>query len=159
MPKQPPVDVQPIAEWRRVAAYVLCRDGDGLILLTRFRYDGHPDSGKWTMPGGAMEWGEEPAETAARELEEETGLRADIGRILGVFSRWYDAREAYRGVAGHVIGIVFEGANARGVLRTEFSGDPDDTTDAAAWFTLEEARALPHVELVAFCLELCGPLR
>jgi 8-oxo-dGTP pyrophosphatase MutT (NUDIX family) len=147
---------QPNAEWRRVAAYVLCRDHDGRILLTRFKLEGHPDSGKWTMPGGGMEWGEEPAETATRELEEETGLRADIGRVAGVFSRWYGATEAYIGAPGHVIGIVFDGMNVRGNLRTEFVGDPDDTTDAAAWFTLEEARALPHVELLAYCLELCG---
>lgn len=141
-------------EWRRAAAYVLCRDADGRILLTRFVHEGSPDSGKWTMPGGGMEWGEEPSETAARELEEETGLVADIGRVAGVFSRWYTSDESVRGKAGHVIGIVYEGTNARGVLRTEFSSDPDNTTDAAGWFTLEEARALPHVELVAYCLNL-----
>ncbi len=143
------------AEWRRAAAYVLCRDGDGRILLTRFVHEGSPDAGKWTMPGGGMEWGEDPIETAAREFEEETGLDVDIGRVLGVFSRWYTADESARGKAGHVIGIVYEGTNMRGVLRTEFSRDPDNTTDAAAWFTLDEARALPHVELVTYCLELC----
>ena len=146
---------QKVAEWRRVAAYVLCRDVSGRILLTRFTHAGHPDSGKWTMPGGAMEWGEDPLQTAERELEEETGLRAQIGRVIGVFSRWYEPHEAFSGSAGHVIGIVYEGANVRGTLRTEFSHDPDNTTDAAAWFTLEEARALPHVELVTFCLDLC----
>jgi 8-oxo-dGTP pyrophosphatase MutT (NUDIX family) len=143
------------AEWRRAAAYVLCRDEAGRILLTRFVQAGNPDSGKWTMPGGGMEWGEEPAETAARELEEETGLRAEIGRVVGVFSRWYDPQEAAVGKAGHVIGMVYEGANVRGTLRTEFSGDPANTTDAAAWFTLEDAQSLPQVGLVTFCLELC----
>jgi 8-oxo-dGTP pyrophosphatase MutT (NUDIX family) len=144
-----------IAEWTRVAAYVLCRDRGGRVLLTRFSYAGHPDSGKWTMPGGAMEWGEDPLETAERELEEETGLRADITRVVGVFSRWYGPDEAVSERAGHMVGIVFEGADPRGVLRTEFSRDPDNTTDAAAWFTLEEARALPHVELVTYCLDMC----
>jgi 8-oxo-dGTP pyrophosphatase MutT (NUDIX family) len=143
------------AEWRRVAAYVLCRDDDGRILLTRFTLAGHPDSGKWTMPGGGMEWSEDPLETAQRELAEETGLRAEIGRIVGVFSRWYEAHEAVSGKAGHVVGIVYDGANARGNLRTKFSGDANDTTDAAAWFTLEEARSLAHVELVTYCLDLC----
>ena len=107
------------------------------------------------MPGGGMEWGEDPRETAERELEEETGLHATIGRIVGVFSRWYDPHEAASGKAGHVIGIVYEGTNARGVLRTEFSQHAANTTDAAAWFTLDEAHALPHVELVTFCLGLC----
>jgi 8-oxo-dGTP pyrophosphatase MutT (NUDIX family) len=143
------------AEWRRAAAYVLCRDTQDRILLTRFTHPDHPDSGKWTMPGGAMEWGEDSRETAARELEEETGMLADIGHVLGVFSRWYGPTEAVSGSPGHVIGIIYEGTNMRGDVRTEFSTDPENTTDAAAWFTLEEARALPHVELVAYCLTIC----
>jgi len=141
----------PEAAWRRAAAYVLCRDDEGRILLTRFVQEGNPDSGKWTMPGGGMEWGEHPIETAIRELEEETGLIADIGSIVTVFSRWFEQHETPRGEAGHVLGLVFAATNARGELRTEFS----DTTDAAAWFTLDEARALPQVSLVTQCLDLC----
>jgi 8-oxo-dGTP diphosphatase len=110
------------------------------------------------MPGGAMEWGEHPFETAERELDEETGLQAEIGRIVGVFSRWYSPQETASGNAGHVIGIVYEASNVRGVLRTEFSRDAENTTDAAAWFTLEEARALPHVGLVTYCLDLCDEI-
>jgi ADP-ribose pyrophosphatase YjhB (NUDIX family) len=142
--------------WRRVAAYVVCRDATGRILLTRFVREGHPDTGKWTMPGGAMEWGEQPIDTAARELQEETGLRAELGRIAGVYSHWLSPDEAVTGEAGHVVGIVYEATNARGELRTDFPGDADDTTDAAGWFTLEEARVLPHVALVSYCLGLCS---
>jgi ADP-ribose pyrophosphatase YjhB (NUDIX family) len=144
------------AEWRRVAAYVLCRDGDGHVLLTRFFLAGHPDSGKWTMPGGAMEWGEDPRETASRELTEETGLEATIGGVIGVFSRWYVPDEAVSGKAGHVVGIVYEATDARGELRTDFAGDASDSTDAAGWFTLDEARRLPRVGLVNYCLTLCA---
>jgi ADP-ribose pyrophosphatase YjhB (NUDIX family) len=139
------------ADRTRVAAYVLCRDDDGRILLTRFVAEGNPHSGWWTMPGGGMEWGEQAIETAARELEEETGLTADLGAVVTIYSRWFTAEESARGVAGHVIGIVYEGAGPRGELRDDFS----DTTDAAGWFTLDEARALPHVGLVDACLDLC----
>jgi ADP-ribose pyrophosphatase YjhB (NUDIX family) len=139
------------AAWRRAAAYVLCRDERGRILLTRFVEEGNPDSGKWTMPGGGMEWGEHPVETAARELDEETGLRGEISGVLGLFSLWLEPHESRRGEAGHVLGIVFEGIDVRGDLRSEFA----DTTDAAGWFTLDEARALPRVGLVDFCLDLC----
>ncbi|ARS90119.1 NUDIX domain-containing protein [Natrarchaeobaculum aegyptiacum] len=36
-----------------------------------------PGVGEWTIPGGHMEVGEEPAAAAARELEEETGISVD----------------------------------------------------------------------------------
>lgn len=36
-----------------------------------------PGVGEWTLPGGHMEIGEEPATAAARELEEETGVSVD----------------------------------------------------------------------------------
>jgi 8-oxo-dGTP diphosphatase len=137
--------------WRRAAAYVVCRDTSDRLLLTRFVSSSHPDSGKWTMPGGAMEWGESSEQAAARELDEETGLRATIGPVLGVFSRWYTEQEAVLGSPGHVVGVVHEAIEPEGRIRTEFE---EGTTDAAAWFTIDEVGRLPRVELVDFVLGL-----
>jgi len=103
------------------------------------------------MPGGAMEWGESPLETAVRELEEETGLSATIGPVLGVFSRWYTERESVRGEAGHVLGIVYEATDVTGPLRTSFD---HGTTDAARWYEMGEVQNLPRVELLDFVLSL-----
>ncbi|WP_299154573.1 NUDIX domain-containing protein [uncultured Tateyamaria sp.] len=61
-------------DWQRAAAYVVAVDAQQQILLTQFSKTGHPKSGAWTLPGGGMEWGEQPHETALRELGEETGL-------------------------------------------------------------------------------------
>ena len=41
----------------------------------------------WNLPGGAMEPGELPTETALRETREETGLEIEIGRLVGVYSK------------------------------------------------------------------------
>ena len=138
------------ATWTRVSAFVLCRNADGRVLLTRFAFPGHPDHGKWTLPGGRMEWGESPAEAALRELHEETGLRAKLGGVLGVFTLWLTAEESVREDPGLFVAIVHGSSEVAGELRVAF--DPDNTTDAAAWFSLAEIETLPHVALVDFAL-------
>ena len=46
-----------------------------------------PGSGKWGIPGGFLEMGEAAQEGARREVEEETELRIEVGRLMGVYSR------------------------------------------------------------------------
>lgn len=55
---------------------------DGRIVLVRRR-----DNGKWSIPGGLIEWGEDISTSAKRELAEETGLNlVKINRLVGVYS-------------------------------------------------------------------------
>ena len=55
---------------------------DGTIVLIRRR-----DTGKWALPGGMIDWGEDIFNTAQRELKEETGLNlVSLGRLVGVYS-------------------------------------------------------------------------
>lgn len=137
--------------WTRIGAYVVCRDLER-VLLTRFSLPGHPDAGRWTLPGGKVEWGESAERAAVRELAEETGLAAELGPVLGIYSRWYSAQEAFRGEPGHHFGVVFSSASVTGELRTSF--DEDDSTDLAGWFSLSEMRGLPLVPLGSFVLDL-----
>ncbi len=51
------------------------------ILLTR-----RTDNGLWCLPGGGVDPGESVAETCVREIYEETGLRARVTRLIGVYS-------------------------------------------------------------------------
>lgn len=43
------------------------------------------DNGRWALPGGWAEVGTSPSENALRELREETGLIAEIERLVGVY--------------------------------------------------------------------------
>jgi 8-oxo-dGTP pyrophosphatase MutT (NUDIX family) len=60
-------------------AAVIINDA-GHVLLQR-----RSDDGEWGLPGGAMEPGEEPAETLVREIREETALEVVPERIVGVY--------------------------------------------------------------------------
>ena len=66
------------AERQRLAAYALVRRDDA-VLLTRNSPRG-PRPGTWTLPGGGLDHGEPPAVAVAREVVEETGLVATVGR-------------------------------------------------------------------------------
>jgi 8-oxo-dGTP diphosphatase len=55
---------------------------DGRIVLIRRR-----DDGRWSLPGGMVDWGEDIPNTVRRELMEETGLDlVKIRRLVGVYS-------------------------------------------------------------------------
>jgi ADP-ribose pyrophosphatase YjhB (NUDIX family) len=51
------------------------------------RRDIEPARGQWGCPGGFLEVGESAQEGARREAEEETQLRIEVGRLIGVYSR------------------------------------------------------------------------
>ena len=44
------------------------------------------DNGQWSLPGGALEPGEEPADAVVREVWEETGVKVVPERIVNVSS-------------------------------------------------------------------------
>lgn len=62
------------------AASVAIIEDNKILLLHRV------DNGKWTMPGGTMEFGESLTRCAVREVEEETGLKIEINGIIGTYS-------------------------------------------------------------------------
>jgi 8-oxo-dGTP diphosphatase len=55
-----------------------------------------PDAGKWDLPGGFCEYGEDPMETARRETFEESGLEVEIVRLLGVWMDEYSEPDGSR---------------------------------------------------------------
>lgn len=60
---------------------VVLKDAAGVqqVLLVQ-----RADNGRWTVPAGILEPGEEPADGIAREVYEETGVRARPVRLVGI---------------------------------------------------------------------------
>jgi ADP-ribose pyrophosphatase YjhB (NUDIX family) len=78
------------------AAGVALRDGH--VLVHRSEADDF-----WTLPGGRVEIVEDAAAALARELLEETGMRARVGRLLWVVENFF----LYGGRECHEIGFYF----------------------------------------------------
>ena len=126
-----------LPRWTRAAAYALAIDGAGRILLVRIAA-GYPAAGRWTLPGGGLEFGEDPAAGALRELVEETGLEGRITSLAFVDSRTGPARPEQGQGEWHGVHIVYRVEIVGGELRDEL----DESTDVAAWVDRAGARAL-----------------
>ena len=50
-----------------------------------------PRLGGWDLPGGYLEWEEHPEEGTTREVWEETGVKSEITRLIGVFHKVWEA--------------------------------------------------------------------
>jgi len=67
---------------QKVTAAII--EKEGRVLIGR-RKAGDRFGGLWEFPGGKLETGEDPREGLRRELREELGVEARIGRFLGSF--------------------------------------------------------------------------
>ena len=63
-----------------VRAYIENEKGD--LLLAQESVDG-----KWTIPGGWADIGETPLECVVKEVKEETGLEAEVIRLLAIYDK------------------------------------------------------------------------
>lgn len=132
---------------RRIAAYAVCADDDGRVLLVRASArSGTP--GVWSLPGGAVDHGEDPNHTVVRETAAETGLSIAVAGLHDVLS---DMRALpHRGVTIHTDRIIYRAVVRGGRLRQRVG----QATDLAEWHTLDEAKGLPLRPFTALALGL-----
>jgi ADP-ribose pyrophosphatase YjhB (NUDIX family) len=134
-------------ERTRVAAYAVCRDDQGRVLLCHIA----PSVGVgdvWTLPGGGLDFGEPPEVAVLREVTEETGYIGELDGLIGVSDR------VFRDVDGadrlHAIRILYRVRIVGGELRDE----PDGSTDTCRWVMPREARRLRLGELARHAMDL-----
>lgn len=113
---------------KRAIGQVLVRDTEQRVLLCQLTY-----KSDWDLPGGVVEVNESPRVAAAREVEEELGLRVEAGRLLLTdwlppWSGWDDA-----------LCLVFDGGeHAPSVVEDVVRQERE--IRSVAFCTVEEAR-------------------
>lgn len=81
---------EPAVPHQRIGAYGLLTRSDQL-LLTRISAKDY-GAGMWTLPGGGLDHGEDPAEAVVREFYEETSIKVRPLRVRFVFSAHFFGR-------------------------------------------------------------------
>lgn len=143
---------------QRIGAYALItREGDREIevLLTRMSSLTRIQ-GRWTLPGGGIDHGEDPRRAVVREVHEETGLHVDPGDVLDVHSTHFTGPNSAGVVEDyHGVHIIF-----RAVIRPESADskpqvtEADSSTEAAEWIPVSEARQLDLLSAATHALSL-----
>lgn len=136
---------------QRFAAYAVATDPAGRWLLTQVA-DGFPGAGRWHLPGGGTDFGEQPPAALLREMREETGQFGRIESLLGVASH-RDA--ASLGPEGYP--IDWHGVRAFYRVMVEEPTEPQvaecgGSTSGARWFSHGELAGLPLTEVTSEAL-------
>jgi ADP-ribose pyrophosphatase YjhB (NUDIX family) len=134
------------ARGQRFGAYGLVTGPDERLLLTLIS-DGYPSAGRWHLPGGGTDFGEQPAHGLLREITEESG---QSGRIIGLLAVTNHHNRVAVGPDGHPVDwhsvrVVFQVTVPEPTPPRVL--DAGGSTVEAAWFTSAETRTLALTDL------------
>jgi ADP-ribose pyrophosphatase YjhB (NUDIX family) len=119
------------------AASAIVVDEASRILLIR-----RSDNALWSIPGGAMDVGERIADTAVREVREETGLQVVPETIVGIYPNPRHVIEYADGEVRQQFSICFACRLVGGELATS-----DESTEVG-FFTPAQIETMPMHESI-----------
>lgn len=104
-------------------------DQDRVAIIARHSRSGHLE---WCLPKGHIEKGETPAQTAVREIHEETGILGEVVDSIATIDYWFtgDAQRIHKLVHHYALRMT------GGFLTVE--GDPDHEAEDATWVKFED---------------------
>jgi 8-oxo-dGTP pyrophosphatase MutT (NUDIX family) len=131
----------------RTCARVLAISDAGRVLLLRGHDPARPQYSIWHAPGGGVEPGETPAQTAVREFAEEIGIAIALGpHVWNRVSRFSFNRVPYEQYEQYFI------AHIGREFEPSFTNMLDyerDWVTGHGWFSVAELREVEHRDLLA----------
>ena len=113
------------------AASAVVADDAGRLLLAK-----RTDNELWTIPGGGMKPGETIAETAIREVREETGIDVEVATLIGIYSNPRHVVEYSDGEVRQQFSVCFACQPVGG------EPTPSDETSEVGYFSLDQIRTM-----------------
>ncbi|MYL73108.1 NUDIX domain-containing protein [Halobacillus litoralis] len=116
-------------------AYVLLTDAKSeKVLMVK---NAGKNSSYYTLPGGAVEYGETLQEAAMREVKEETGLEVKVDGIFSVMEAFFEERNH------HAVFFTFSGNIVGGEINISFPEEIEEVT----WMDLDLAEKFLHLPM------------
>ncbi|WP_282942037.1 NUDIX hydrolase [Paenibacillus sp. RC67] len=131
--------------YTHIGVYGVLIRNEQILLIQKAR---GPHKGKWDLPGGSIEFGEEPYTALKREFVEETGIDGIHGTLRTALSYTmvYPYTEDQLEHLHH-IGMIYHVHLNHQNFELKTCGDGQDSL-GAKWFQLEEAKALQTTPFV-----------
>ena len=125
-----------------LSAKVVIRNNEGECLLLKRAMNSKNNPGKWDLPGGKVDAGENLEHGLLREVVEETGLTISLQCVLGAAE--------YESPTNRVAYLILEGLIQSG--RVRLSSEHDDFT----WVSREDLDKVEIVEQFRPFLNACS---
>ena len=117
----------PSRQTQRISCYAVIVDSEQLLLV-RVSGSDLESKGRWTLPGGGIDFGEHPDEAVVREVREETGFAIEAKKLLHVDSNVFE----YPDRREHAVLLFYDAQITGGELQHE----QDGSTDLCEWVPL-----------------------
>jgi len=128
-------------KYQKVAVHAFIKRKDGKFLVTKRSPINDFLPNHFDLPGGTVEFGEDPKEALKREIFEETSLSVNISRPIYLYSQVQKER--------HQIWIIYECEYKGGEIKL----NPEEHNEYK-WVNFDEAKNLPKIIFLEKFLEV-----
>ncbi len=105
-------------------------NSEGNILYLKRSSNSSWGVGQWQLPGGKLEWGEDPVTTLEREVAEETGIKAENQGLLETYTSHIIAKNTDY----HAVQLMYKMKTKDTKVRIS------EEHDEFKWMSFEDAR-------------------